>query len=386
MRFHIRRLAAALCLVLLSIGLVCCKNKNTASNNLADEIVVGEIGALTGSEATFGISTHQGIELAFEQINANGGVLGKKFRLITVDDQGKADEATTAVTKLITQDRVVAILGEVTSSRSLAMAPIAQSYRVPMISPSSTNPKVTEQGDFIFRVCFIDPFQGLVMARFALNNLGLKRIAVLRDVKSDYSVGLAEYFVREFTAGGGEIVLNQSYSNGDSDFKAQLTTIAIKKPQALFVPGYYGDVGLIARQRNEVGMQVPLLGGDGWDSPKLIEIGGSALDGSYFSTHYSPEDSSPLVQEFIKSFKDRYGVVADGLAAMGYDAALVLADAIKRAGGTESDPLRNAIAGTTNFPGVTGSITIDEHRNANKPAVVLKIVNGAYKYETTIAP
>lgn len=351
-----------------------------------DTILVGEVGSMTGTEATFGISTHQGIELALKEINAKGGVLGKKIKLISQDDQSKADEAATTATKLITQDRVVAILGEVASSRSLAMAPIVQSYKIPMIAPSSTNPKVTEQGDYIFRVCFIDPFQGSVMAKFALKNLQVKKVAVLRDIKSDYSVGLADFFIKDFTQGGGEILIDQSYSSGDSDFKAQLTSIAAKHPEAIFLPGYYGDVGLIARQAKESGITVPLLGGDGWDSPKLIEIGGAHLDGSYFSTHYSPDDTSPIVQEFIKNFTAAYKVVPDGIAAMGYDAALVLTDAIQRAGSAEPAAIRDALAQTKNFPGVTGSITIDEKRNAQKPAVVLKIANSKYQYETTIQP
>ena len=369
----------------------CTKNASDSASQSAatagdDVIKVGEVGSMTGAEATFGISTHQGIELAFKQINAGGGIKGKKLTITSLDDQGKPDEAATAVTKLITQNKVSAILGEVASSRSMAMAPIAQSYGIPMVTPSSTNPKVTELGDHIFRVCFIDPFQGTVMAKFAYENLKAKKVAVLRDVKNDYSVGLANFFTETFKKLGGDVVIDQSYSAGDMDFKAQLTAIRAKSPDAVMVPGYYTDVGLIARQARELGIKAPLLGGDGWDSPKLKEIGGDAVNGSYFSNHYSQEDKSPRVQDFITEYKKAYGVVPDGLAAMGYDAAKVLADAMNRAKSLEPADVTAALAITKDYPGVTGTITIDAKRNAVKPAVVLKVQDGVFKYQTTINP
>jgi branched-chain amino acid transport system substrate-binding protein len=377
-----KHLILTLALSLALAGLSACKKKAPSE----DFILIGEVGSMTGSEATFGTSTHNGIELAIRQINAAGGVKGKKLKVISLDDQGKNEEAATAVTKLITQDKVVAILGEVASSRSIAMAPIAQEHKVPMITPSSTNPKVTELGDYIFRVCFLDPFQGTVMARFAADTLKVKKVAVLRDIKSDYSVGLADFFSDTFKKSGGEIVVDQSYSSGENDFKAQLTAIRAKDPEAIFVPGYYTEVGLIARQAKELGIKAPLMGGDGWDSPKLKEIGGEAIDGSYFSNHYSEENKSPVVQEFIARYKEAFNVVPDGLAAMGYDAAKVLVDAMNRAGSTESKALRDAIAATKDFPGVTGKITIDAKRNAVKSAVVLKVENTGFKYQTTIDP
>ncbi|MBI4925010.1 MAG: ABC transporter substrate-binding protein, partial [Bdellovibrio sp.] len=290
----------------------------------SNEILIGEVGSLTGNEATFGTSTHNGIDLAFREVNKKGGVNGRMLKLLTLDDQGKPEEAALAVKKLITQTKVTAVLGEVASSRSLAMAPIAQRYKVTMLSPSSTNPKVTQLGDYIFRVCFIDPFQGHVMAKFALDTLKAKKVAILRDVKNDYSVGLANFFTDTFKKNGGTVLVDQSYSAGDIDFKSQLTAIRAKNPEAIFIPGYYTEVGLIARQARELGIKVPLLGGDGWDSPKLKEIGGSAIENSYFSNHYSEEDKSPQVVEFIKNYKEVYGSVPDGLAAMGYDAAKVL--------------------------------------------------------------
>ncbi len=373
-----------LALTLASAG--CTKKQAADAPAASDVIKVGEVGSMTGTEGTFGVSTHNGIELAINQINAKGGVKGKKLELISMDDQGKPEEAATAVTKLITQNKVAAILGEVASSRSMAMAPIAQQYQIPMISPSSTNPKVTELGDYIFRVCFIDPFQGTVMAKFAAENLKLKKVAILRDVKNDYSVGLADYFAKKFKEMGGTIVADQAYSSGDTDFKTQLTNIKGKAPEALMVPGYYTEVGLIARQAREAGITVPLLGGDGWDSPKLAEIGGKSVEGSYFSNHYSQEDQSAVVQTFVTEYKKAYNAVPDGLAAMGYDAAMVLADAMNRAPDLNSASVRAAIAQTVNFPGVTGTITINSERNAVKPAVVLVVENGQYKYRTTVTP
>jgi branched-chain amino acid transport system substrate-binding protein len=362
-------------------------NSGTQGAGAADNVIrIGEVGSMTGSEATFGTSTHNGILLAAKQLNDAGGINGKKVEIISLDDQGKPEEAAMAVTKLIAQNRVVAILGEVASSRSIAMAPIAQQNQVPMITPSSTNPKVTEQGDYIFRVCFIDPFQGTVMARFAAENLKAKKVAILRDIKNDYSVGLSAYFAETFKKAGGEIVIEQSYSAGDIDFKSQLTAIRSKSPDAIFVPGYYTEVGLIARQSKELGLKVPLLGGDGWDSPKLSEIGGEAIVGSYFSNHYSAEDQSPVVQKYIADYKAAYGVIPDGLSAMGYDSANVLFDAMKRAKDLSGPALREAIAATKDYAAVTGKITLDQNRNPIKAAVVLKVAGSNYQYVTTINP
>ena len=365
----------------------CTKKQDAESTSkAADEIVIGEVGSITGSEATFGISTRDGIELAVKQVNASGGLLGKKVRVIVMDNQSKADESATVMSKLITQDNVVAVLGEVASSRSLAMAPIAQNNKVPMITPSSTNSKVTQVGDHIFRVCFIDEFQGLVMAKFARQSLKLKRVAILREVSSDYSVGLSNVFAEQFKQMGGEIVVDQSYATKDVDFKSQLTAIKTKNPEAIFVPGYYSEVGLIARQAKELQINVPLLGGDGWDSEKLTQIAGKNINGSYFSNHYSPDDTSPQVQKFISEYKAMYNEIPSGLAAMGYDAALVLFDAIKRAGSLERAAIRKALAETTQFSAVTGVITMDKNRDASKPAVIIEIKDGKFTYKETIKP
>lgn len=375
------------CHFLLAIFFACAACSSPSNKSSKNEVIkIGEVGSLTGAEAAFGTSTHQGVKLYFDEINAQGGVNGKKLELVTIDNQGKPEEAATGITKLITQDKVIAVLGEVASSRSLAMAPIAQQYKIPMISPSSTNPKVTEQGDYIFRVCFIDPYQGEVMAKFSLNDLGVKRVAVLRDIKNDYSVGLADYFIGAFKKNGGEILADQSYSAGDIDFKSQLTAIRTTNPDAIFVPGYYTEVGLIARQARELGMNAPLLGGDGWNSIKLIEIGGSAIQGSYFSDHYSPEDNSPIVKDFIKKYQAAYNSVPDGMAATGYDAAQVLVDALKRSKSLDPKDVREAIAATKDFVAVTGSITIDEKRNAKKSAVVLQVADNHFAFKTKVNP
>lgn len=351
-----------------------------------ETLLIGEVGSMTGAEATFGLSTHHGIELAINEMNAAGGVKGKKLELKSYDDQGKPEEAANSTLRLISQDKVLVVLGEVASTNSKAMAPIAQKNGVPMISPASTNPQVTAVGDRIFRICFIDPFQGTVMAKFAKETLKFTKVAVLKDVRSDYSMGLSQYFTDTFKAGGGQIVGEASYSKGDVDFKAQLTQLKGAAPEAIYVPGYYSDVGLIAQQARDLGITAPLMGGDGWDSAKLFEIGGKSLEGSFFSNHSSNEDPSPRLQKFITDYKAKYGEVPDSLAALGYDAARVAADAFARAATLDGPGITAAIAGLKDFDGVTGKINLDANRNAVKPAVVLEIKDGKAKYRTSVAP
>jgi branched-chain amino acid transport system substrate-binding protein len=350
----------------------------------ADTIRVGHFASLTGDTATFGRSTDAGMRLAIDEINGAGGVLGKPIDLVTEDDRSVTEEARTAAQKLIQRDAVVALLGEVASSRSLAAAPEAQRASIPMISPGSTNPRVTEVGDYIFRGCFIDPFQGSVMARFAREELKAKKLAILFDFKQDYSVGLAQFFRETLQKQGAELVADERYSSGDIEFRAQLTTIRAGNPDAIFVPGYYTEVGLIAKQARELGITVPLLGGDGWDSEKTIEIGGSAVEGYYFSTHYAADSDDPKVQEFVERYRQKYSQTPDAMAALGYDTVRILADALTRAGTTEGPKLRDAIAATSGFAGVTGKISMDAQRNARKDAVVLKIEGGKFKYFRTV--
>jgi branched-chain amino acid transport system substrate-binding protein len=363
-----------------------CSKPPGASTPSSDVIKVGEFASMTGSEATFGQSSHKGTQMGVDDLNSAGGVLGKKIQLLTEDDQSQAGQPATVVRKLISSDGVVAILGEVASSKSLEAAPICQENKIPMISPSSTNPKVTETGDYIFRVCFIDPFQGTVMANFARKTLKLQNVAVLTDVKSDYSLGLAKFFKESFIADGGKIGAEQNYGGGDKDFSAQLTAIKAENPDGIFVPGYYTEVGLIVLQARQLGISVPMFGGDGWESSSLVPIGGKALEGCYYSTHYSPQDTSSAVQGFVKEFQAKFNETPDAMAALGYDSVMILADAMKRGGSTEGAKVRDALAATKDFPGITGEITIDADRNASKPAVILTITNGQFNYIETIAP
>jgi len=361
---------------------------NTSTGGDTGDIKVGVYGDLTGQTSSFGQSTKNGIQLAVDEINAAGGVNGRKIALIIEDDQGRPEQAKTVISKLINQDKVIAVLGEVASSNSLAAAPVAQEAKIPMITPSSTNPKVTEVGDYISRVCFIDPFQGSVMAKFAVNTLKAKTAAIIGDVNADYSKGLTQFFEQEFTKLGGTIVTKQAYTQQDPDFKAQLTTIRQLNPDVIYIPGYYGQVGIIARQARELGIDKPLLGGDGWDSPDLWKLGGESLKNAFISNHYSADNPAPEIQNFVKAYQAKFNVAPDSLAALAYDSAKVLADAIKRAGGTDSTKLKDAINTTKDFKGVTGTITLDANRNAVKPAVVLELNPAESKltFKETIYP
>ncbi|HEU4596543.1 MAG TPA: ABC transporter substrate-binding protein [Pyrinomonadaceae bacterium] len=342
----------------------------------ADKVRIGVFMSLTGDTANFGISSVNGIQMAKDEVNAAGGINGKQVELLVQDDRSDASEAATIVTKFVTQDQVHAILGEVASSRSIAAAPIAQNAKIPMLTPSSTNPEVTKKGDFIFRSCFIDPVQGAAIAQFAAKTLGAKRGALMVDRKNDYSTGLEKVISEVFTKLGGQIVVTQSYQAQDQDFNAQITSIKGANPDVVFVPGYYGDVGLFAKQARDKGLTVPLVGGDGWDSAQLYAIGGSALDGCYFSNHYSPFDKDPKVVKFVEDYKKRFGSVPDALAATAYDAAKIMFDAIKRANSLDGTAIRNALAATKEFPGVTGNVTFNENRDAVKPIIMVKIEPG----------
>ncbi|MBL8758199.1 MAG: ABC transporter substrate-binding protein [Phycisphaerae bacterium] len=344
---------------------------------------------MTGSQATFGQSTSNGIRLAIKEYNAAGGFKGRKIELKEYDTRGDAKEASLAVTRLVKSDKVTAVLGEVASSLSMAAAPICQEAGVPMISPSSTNPQVTAKGDMIFRVCFIDPFQGLVCAKFAHQNLKAKKAAVLVDQAQAYSTGLRDQFKRNFEKLGGQVVAEQSYNGGDQDFTAQLTNIRAAGVDVIFIPGYYTDVGNIALQARKLGVTTPLLGGDGWDSEELPKIAGKAIQGCYYSNHYAPDQPDSRVQEFIKKYQSEFGgATPDGLAALGYDAAKILFDAMARAKSLSGKDLRDALAGTKEFKGVTGTISIDEKRNAKKAAVVVKMDGEPLgpKFVATISP
>lgn len=349
-------------------------------------IRIGHFGSLTGKDASFGIVSRKGILLAVDEINAAGGLLGRPVEYLGEDIQSKAGESATAVKKLLSRDKVVAILGGNPSSNSLEAAPLCQNARIPMMAISSTNPKVTTIGDYIFRVCFIDPFQGSVLAKFARESLHARRLALLTPV-TPYGIGLAGEMRKTFTALGGEVVAEQKYAEGDKDFKAQLTALRAFQPEVIAVPGYYTEAALICRQARELGLTGTFIGGDGWEAPQLTELGGQAVDGTYYATGFTADNSSPQVREFVRKFRARWdNETPDSTAALGYDAMMLCADAIRRAGTTDSARLRDALATTRDFPGVTGRITIDRERNATKSAVMMRVRDGRAEFVETVDP
>jgi len=351
-----------------------------------NEILIGSYSSNTGATATFGVFQMRGIEMAVEEINAAGGINGKKIKHINYDNKSDNDETLAVVNRLVSQDKVVAIIGEATSGRSKIGAQIAQQNKIPMLTSSATNPDVTKVGNYIFRACFIDPFQGQVMAKFMIENLKLKKAAVLRDVKNDYSVGLSDVFKEELKKMGGEIVDDIAYQEGDIDFKSQLTSIKTKNPDVIFVPGYYNEVALLAKQLKEMGMKQILLGGDGWSSPKLYEIAKDAMNGHYFSNHYTTESTDPKTVQFVKNFKAKYNEDADVMAALAYDATYMMVEAIKNAKEITPDAIRDGLARIKDFKGVTGNITMNDNRDAIKSAVVVKVEGPSYKFVTSVNP
>ena len=378
------------CLLILFLGLlllVSCNPNQQGEARDRSTIKIGYYGDLSGPTFNFGESAKNGVLMAADEINQAGGINGRRLDIVIEDDQGSAERAATRSSKLIEVDKVIAVIAGGTSGNSRAAAPKAQVAKIPLISPSSTDPAVTQIGDYIFRACFIDAFQGEVMAKFAVNTLKAKKAAILLDFNSPYSRGLSDFFELSFTRLGGQIVSKQLYTLGDGDYRGQLDSIRLAAPDVIYIPGYYGNVAIIAKQARQIGITQALLGGDGWDAPELWEMGGDALNGSYISNHYSAEDPSPAIQKFVREYKLHYGNLApDAHAALAYDATRVLANAIQRAGTTDGPKLRDALAQTKSFPGVTGVITINDERNAVKPAVVLKLQDGKYIYQETIQP
>jgi branched-chain amino acid transport system substrate-binding protein len=375
--------------MVLALALVGCGGTGgggTGGGTTEEEIKIGSIMPLTGAHASFGISSVEAIQLAFEEINAAGGVLdGKKLRLVNEDNRSTAEEAATAAQKLIEQDKVTAILGSVASSASLAAGPIAQEAGVPMLSPTSTNPDVTLIGDFIFRACFIDPFQGQVMAQFVLEDLGLTTAAMIVEQESDYAKGLAEFFKASFEASGGTVLITENFSSGDSDFSGILTRVRAANPEFVYIPSYYDTVGPILRQASDMELNAQFGGGDGWDSPDLFDLAGDAANGGFFSNHYSPDVDTPEVKSFIAAYQAKYNKVPDALAALAYDAAYMLAQAINEAGSIDGAAIRDALR-AINFTGVSGNIVYDANRNPIKNAVIIGIENQQQVYRTTVSP
>lgn len=346
-----------------------------------DVINIGINYELSGKTATYGQSSVEGIELAIEQINAAGGINGKKINPIKYDNKSDNAEATTLTTKLMTKDKVVTVLGPATSGAFKSTIPVANKNKVPAISGSATADDVTvdKSGvkEYAFRICFNDSYQGTAMANFALENLSKKKAVVIMDSSSDYGKGLAENFVSTFMSGGGEVVAQEAYVSGDTDFNAILTKIKDKDFDVIFIPGYYNEAGLIIKQARALGIDVPILGADGFDSPVLLELAGpDALNDVYYSNHYSSLDQDPKVVQFIKDFKAKYNKEPDAFAALGYDLAMFAADAISRASDLTGPAIKDALEATENFVGVTGSFSVDEYHNPVKAIVVIGLENG----------
>lgn len=352
-----------------------------------DPIKIGHYGSLTGKDAAFGVATRKGVLLAVEEINAKGGILGRKVEYVVEDIQSKQGESATAVKKLISRDKVAAVIGANASANSLEAGPICQNAKIPMMAISSTNERVTAIGDYIFRICFIDPFQGAVLAKFAHGSLKARRVALLTATNSPYSVGLSAVLRERFTALGGEIVAEQKYAEGDKDFRAQLTAVRSAKPDVIAATGFYSEAALICIQARSLGLNIPIIGGDGWEAPQLTELGGKAVEGTYYCTYFSADNHAPEVRSFVERYQQRWNnEKPEGVSALGYDAMYVIAAAMERAGTTDSPKFRDALAATKEFEGVTGKTTIDEKRNSQKAAVMLAVKNGKSEFFESVVP
>lgn len=382
-----RILGALAAMGLLTASLVGCGGQ--------EENVV-KIGAnleMTGTNATFGQSATNGAKLAIKQLNEKGGVLGKQITLVVADNKSEAAEAANAMQKLITQDKVVGIIAPIASSSVIAGAQVNHDGKVLAISPTASNPKVTVDPDtgktreFLFRAAFIDPFQGSLMANFASKSLKGTKAALYIDTSSDYAKGLGQFFKETFTKNGGAIVAEEAYLAKDTDFKATLTKIKALDPDILFIPGYYQEVGMIIKQAREMGIRAAILGGDGWDSAKLPEIAGAeALNNTFFASHYSPEDKSPAIQNFVEAYKAEYGQVPDSFAVLSYDATMMILEAIKRAGSLDTVKIKDELAKTKDYQAVSGTITLNDTHDAITSAVVIEMKDGKQTFREKINP
>ncbi|HAI51824.1 MAG TPA: amino acid ABC transporter substrate-binding protein [Firmicutes bacterium] len=351
-----------------------------------DAIKIGVISSLTGSVSTYGQSVRNAVTMAVEDINAAGGINGRQISLIILDDKGDGTEAAQAARRLIDRENVALILGPVITPAVMAVAPICQAAGVPMLTPTGTGDQITSVGDYIFRGAYKDSFQGRVMAQFAIEYLGLKEAAIIYDVANDYSVGLRTAFKTTFEELGGKIVAEESYSTGDTDFSAQLTSLAMRNPEALFIPDYYSTAGPILMQARLMGMDAVMLGVDGWDSPDLSALAGGFEEGGYIVNHYSADVDSPATQDFIARYKEAFGQAPDALAALGYDGTLIAAKALEAAGSTDPEALKNALGTVGDIEGVTGTINMDPEGTPIKSAVILRITGGQWELVTRIDP
>ncbi|SDE66604.1 ABC transporter substrate-binding protein [Sporomusa acidovorans] len=357
------------------------------------DIKIGMVYELTGNTASYGTSAANGAKLAFKEINAKGGLLGKQIQLVIADNKGEPSESTNAMSKVITQDKVIAVTGFTVSSCGIAGSAVAEANKIPFVAAATVNPRVTindqtgKVKDYTFRACFIDTFQGTVGANFALNSLKAKKAAIMTDNSSDYSKGLTQIFKETFLAGGGQILAEEAYLQKDQDFKSILTKIKAQSPDLIYIPGYYEDVGKIVKQARELGITVPILGADAWDSPKLVEIGGpQPLNNTYFTNFYSVEDKNPTSNAFVEAYKQEYGQIPDSMAAMGYDAAYLLVDGITRANSTDPNKIREALAATQSFKSVSGEMKLNATHDAVRGVVIIEMKDGKQVYKETIKP
>lgn len=358
-----------------------------------DTIKVGGLLEMTGGSASFGISSKNGIDLALKKINEKGVLGGKKLSLVVADTKSEASEATNGMQKLISQDKVAAIIGPNLSSAVIASGAINNGAKVVDITPMGTNPDITvdpgtkKTKEYNFRTCFIDPFQGTVMASFASNDLKVKKAAIYIDNTSDYAKGLAQFFKENFIKNGGEVVIEEAYLQKDTDFKSTLTKIKAANPDFIYIPGYYQEVGLIVKQAREMGITVPMAGGDGWDSAKLPEIAGKgALENTFFSSLYSPDDTSDINKAFVAEYKKAYNTNPDVFAALAYDSAMLVAKAIEDAGSAEPAKIAAAMAKISGFKGVSGEVTFNEQHNPVKSAVIIEHKDGVQTFKTKVNP
>lgn len=362
-------------------------------NSASNDVKIGMVYELTGNTASYGTSAADGAKLAFKEINANGGVLGKQIKIVMADNKGEPSESANAMTKVITQDKVIAVTGFTVSSCGIAGSAVAEDNKIPLVAAATVNPRVTvdektgKVKDYTFRACFIDSFQGTVSANFALKSLKTSKSAIMIDNSSDYSKGLAQIFKEVFTKGGGQVIIEEAYLQKDQDFKSILTKIKAQNPEILYLPGYYEDVGKIVKQARELGITIPILGGDAWDSPRLVEIGGpQALNNTYFTNFYSVQDTNPTSQAFVEAYKKEYGQLPDSMAAMGYDAAYLLVDAIKKANSTDSAKIREALATMKDFKSVSGSMDLSATHDAIRGVVIIEMKDGKQVYKETVKP
>ncbi len=381
-------------LVVVSLAVLVLAGMLTGCGDSASkDIKIGILNEMTGGNATMGTSSANGAKMAIKEANGKGGILGKQIQAVIADNKSEPSESANAMTKLASQDKVVAVTGIFASSNAIATSSVAEATKVPFVAVGATNPKVTvdeasgKVKNYTFRVCFIDPFQGTVGANFVLNTLHLNKAVMLVDNSSDYSKGLSTFFKEAYTKGGGSILAEEAYLQKDQDFKTILTKIKALNAEIIYIPGYYEEVGKIVKQAREIGITVPILGGDGWDSPKLVEVGTSAaLNNTYFTNHYSVDDTSATSQAFVEAYKKEYGQVPDAMAVLGYDAANIIIDAIKRANSLDPDKIREALAQTKDYPAITGSTTLNATHDAVKSVVIIEMKDGKQVFKATVKP